>query len=209
MRTSQKIYLPFKRLIGILGSIIGIIFCLVLFWWWIFPINLIVTKGHPVFKSYRIGRNGKGFNCLKFRTMALDANPNVASTDVDDANKRTVFGTFLRKTSLDETLQIFNILIGQMAFIGPRPLIDVSADSVTNQKRKENGSISLRPGLSGWAQIHKREKLEAELKAEFDGYYFQNFSLFFDIKIFILTLFYPFIASHTSKDEERTKEAKK
>ena len=81
MRTSQKIYLPFKRLIGLFGSIIGIIFCLALLWWWIIPINAIVTKGHPFFARHRIGKNGKAFRCLKFRSMKNDADPHMTSRD--------------------------------------------------------------------------------------------------------------------------------
>ena len=114
MRTSQKIYLPFKRLIGILGSIIGIIFCLALFWWWILPINLIVTKGHPLFIQERYGKHKKIFKIIKFRSMKLDANANLAPSDIDEwAQDRmdTKFGSFLRKTSLDETPQLFNVLL--------------------------------------------------------------------------------------------------
>ena len=80
LRTSQKIYLPFKRLIAIIGSIIGIIVCTVFIWWWVLPINLIVTKGHPLFNRHRIGKNGKPFICFKFRTMKLDTDPHLSST---------------------------------------------------------------------------------------------------------------------------------
>lgn len=187
MKTHQKIYLPFKRLIGLFGSIIGIIFCFALLWWWVIPVNAIVTKGHPFFNRHRIGKDGKAFICLKLRSMKNDADPHMTSREEDVYKNLTGFGKFLRRTSIDETLQLFNIFIGQMAFIGPRPLIDVSEDKITIDKRKENGSIKLRPGLSGYAQIHHRGDLAPLEKAEYDYIYYQHISLWWDIKIFFCT----------------------
>lgn len=189
LRTSQKIYLPFKRLISIFGSILGIIVCTALLWWWVLPINLIVTKGHPFFNRHRIGKDGKPFVIFKFRTMKLDTDPHMSSTGNDVSNQITGFGKFLRATSIDETVQLFNIFIGQMSFIGPRPLIDVNPeDVITINKRKENGSICLKPGLSGYAQIHKRGELDPVVKAEYDRKYLERFSLWYDTKIFFYTL---------------------
>ncbi|MBO5578713.1 MAG: sugar transferase [Bacilli bacterium] len=186
--TAQKIYLPFKRLIGILGSIIGIIVCFTFLWWWVFIINCFVTKGHPLFARHRIGKDGKPFRCLKFRSMKTNADPHMSSRDEHAQDNLTKFGKFLRATSIDETLQLFNIFIGQMTFIGPRPLIDVSEDAITIDLRKENGASRLRPGLSGYAQIHRRGDLDPKEKAMYDGIYFQNFSLWWDIKIFVYTI---------------------
>ena len=189
LRISQKIYLPFKRLISIFGSILGIIVCTALLWWWVLPINLIVTKGHPFFNRHRIGKDGKPFVIFKFRTMKLDTDPHMSSTGNDVSNQITGFGKFLRATSIDETVQLFNIFIGQMSFIGPRPLIDVNPeDVITINKRKENGSICLKPGLSGYAQIHKRGELDPVVKAEYDRKYLERFSLWYDTKIFFYTL---------------------
>lgn len=151
--------------------------------------NAIVTKGHPFFARHRIGKNGKPFRCLKFRSMRNDADPHMNSRDSDMESQITGFGKFLIKTSIDETLQLFNIFIGEMAFIGPRPLIDVSEDVITVNLRKENGASKLRPGLSGYAQIHKRGELDPEMKAMYDGIYFEHFSLWWDIKIFVYTIF--------------------
>ena len=188
MTTGQKIYLPFKRLIGIFGSILGIIFCFVLLWWWVMPVNAIVTKGHPFFNRNRIGKNGKEFLFLKFRTMKNDANPNMTARQEDVSRNLTGFGKFLRITSIDETLQLFNIFVGQMAFIGPRPLLYTGEDITTIEKRKENGSIKLRPGLTGYAQIHKRGDLDPAEKAEYDEIYLKHFSLWWDTKIFVYTV---------------------
>lgn len=187
MKTHQKIYLPFKRLIGIIGSLIGIIVCFSFLWWWVIPVNAIVTKGHPFFARHRIGKNGKAFRCLKFRSMRVDADPHMTSRDESMKDSITGFGKFLRSSSIDETPQLFNILIGQMAFIGPRPLIDVNEDVITVNLRKQNGSIKLRPGLSGYAQIHRRGELDPEEKAMYDGIYFEHFSLWWDFKIFMYT----------------------
>ncbi|MDY4822790.1 MAG: sugar transferase [Candidatus Onthovivens sp.] len=190
MKTSQKIYLPFKRLIGIIGSLIGIVVCFVFLWWWVIPVNAIVTKGHPFFARHRIGKNGKPFRCLKFRSMKITANPHMSSLDKNVESQVTKFGKFLRLTSIDETPQLFNIFVGQMAFIGPRPLIDVNGrDDITIQIRKDNGSIILRPGLSGYAQINGREAIEPTTKGKMDGYYFRNFNFFMDTSIFLQTLF--------------------
>ena len=152
--------------------------------------NCIVTKFHPFFIRHRIGQNGKAFKLIKFRSMKLDADPHMSSTGGDvHADQITGFGKFLRATSIDETPQLFNILAGQMAFIGPRPLIDVNEqDVITINKRKENGSIRMKPGLSGYAQIHKRGDLDPELKAEYDYIYMTKFSLWLDIKIFVYTI---------------------
>lgn len=189
MKTSQIVYLPFKRIISFLGATVGILLCFVFLWWWVIPVNAIVTKGHPFFIGNRGGKNGKPFPLIKFRSMRIDANPFMSSKDKGALEKVTCFGRFLRITSIDETPQLINILVGQMAFIGPRPLIESNInDGTTVQKRKENGSISLKPGLSGWAQIHNRSELDPSEKAEYDYYYLLHFSFFLDCKIFIFTI---------------------
>ena len=129
--------------------------------------------------------------------MRNDADPHMSAIQGKAQNHIAGFGKFLRATSIDETPQLLNIFIGQMAFIGPRPgaahneeeLIDVNDDDVlTINKRKENGAIALQPGLSGWAQIHKRAELDPLEKAQYDYEYLQKFSLWMDTKIFVLTI---------------------
>lgn len=189
MRKSQKFYLIIKRLIALLGSLVGIVFCFGLFWWWIFIINLIATKGHPVFSHIRTGKNGKEFKLFKFRSMKCDVNPDLTSDEIKNVKKPyTGFGRFLRKTSLDETLQLLNVFIGKMTFIGPRPLIDKEGDHVTIEMRKQNGAIKLTPGISGYAQINGRVDISPEEKASLDGFYYEHISLWLDIKIFIITI---------------------
>ena len=193
MSKAQKLYLPLKRLIGIVGSFIGIIFCLALFWWWIFPINLIVTKGHPVFVQERYGKNEKVFKLLKFRSMKAGVNPNLAPIDMtkeDRMNMETRFGVFLRKTSLDETLQLFNIFIGQMAFIGPRPGSAHNEEYLRECRKKYTPSaFDVKPGISGYAQVLLKREHDPESKARLDHEYANKISFWFDVCLFFKTIF--------------------
>ena len=122
--------------------------------------------------------------------MKYGVDENLTSAEIiNEEQYLTGFGKFLRVTSLDEILQIFNVFIGQMSFIGPRPLIDLGVDHLTNEYRKENGSIHLRPGITGLAQINGRVNASPEKKSEYDGLYYQKVSFFLDIKIFFVTIF--------------------
>ena len=189
LRKSQYVYLFFKRIMDILFSFLAII---ILSWFILILliINLFSSKGHPVFIQQRIGKKGKSFGVLKFRTMKYGVDENLTSAEIENEKQYlTGFGKFLRVTSLDEILQIFNVFIGQMSFIGPRPLIDLGVDHLTNEYRKENGSINLRPGITGLAQINGRVNASPEKKSEYDGLYYQKVSFFLDIKIFFVTIF--------------------
>ncbi len=201
MKKSQKFYLVIKRLIGIFGSFIGILVCFPLLYWWIFIINLFVTKGHPIYVQQRVGKHKKVFGILKFRSMRIDA-PEVAP---DDSNKEalkkmeTGFGRFLRKTALDETPQLFNIFIGQMAFIGPRPGAAHNEDELIRLRESYNPSaFEVKPGLSGYAQLKSNRTHNPAQKAELDHEYVKNISLWLDIKIFVQTFFLVF---RKKKDE--------
>ena len=192
MRKSQLAYLPLKRLIGIIGSIVGIIVCFVLLWWWVIPINAIVTKGHPFFIHRRLGRYKKPFKLIKFRSMKLDANPNLAPSNMSvakQASMETKFGKFLRVTSIDETPQLFNILAGQMAFIGPRPGAEINEDELIRLREQYTPSaFEVRPGLSGYAQTRINRDHDPNKKAYLDHYYVTRISLWFDILIFGYTV---------------------
>lgn len=192
MSVSQKIYCPFKRIIGLFGSIIGILFCIVLLWWWIIPINAIVTKGHPFFLQERYGKHKKTFKIIKFRSMKIDVNPNLPPSDMESleqAKMFTKFGNFLRKSSLDETPQLFNILIGQMAFIGPRPGSAKNEEFLRECREKYVPSaFDVKPGISGYAQIKMKREHEPEFKAYWDHKYVERFSFLFDTGIFFYTI---------------------
>src|SRR5574344_2059354 len=192
MRTSQKIYLPFKRLIGIFGSLIGLIVCIALLWWWIIPINAIVTKGHPFFAQERIGKHKKVFKMIKFRSKRTDVNPNLAPSDMNEQSQKdmsTKFGKFLRATSIDETPQLLNILVGQMAFIGPRPGSAHNEEFLVECREKYTpNAYDVKPGISGYAQIKMKREHNPEFKAKWDSEYVKRMSFFFDCGIFFYTI---------------------
>jgi len=193
MKTSQKFYLPLKRLISIFGSVIGIVVCSALLWWWIIPVNAIATKGHPFFVQKRIGKGKKVFNLIKFRSMRVDANPNLAPSDMNantQVSMETPFGKFLRKSSLDETPQLFNILVGDMAFIGPRPGAAVNEEILIAEREKYTpNAYDVRAGLTGLAQVQMQREHDPAFKAKYDHEYAENMSLWLDIKLFFLTIF--------------------
>lgn len=192
MKTSQFIYLPLKRLIGILGSFVGIIVCFAFLWWWVIPVNAIVTRGHPFFVQERYGKNKKIFKMIKFRSMKMDANPNLAPSDMGEKKQKsmeTKFGAFLRKTSIDETPQLLNIFIGQMAFIGPRPGSAHNEEFLRECREKYTpNAFDVKPGISGYAQIKMKREHDPEFKAEWDSKYVERMSLWFDIGIFGYTI---------------------
>lgn len=192
MRTSQKIYLPFKRLIGIFVSLIGLIVCIALLWWWIIPINAIVTKGHPFFAQERIGKHKKVFKMIKFRSMRTDVNPNLAPSDMNEQSQKdmsTKFGKFLRATSIDETPQLLNILVGQMAFIGPRPGSAHNEEFLVECREKYTpNAYDVKPGISGYAQVKMKREHDPEFKAKWDSEYAKRMNFFFDCGIFFYTI---------------------
>lgn len=191
MKKSQKFYLCIKRIIGIVGSLIGVLFCLPLLWWWILIVNCIVTKGHPIYVQQRIGKHKKVFGLIKFRSMKIDA-PEVAPADLTPElrnSMETGFGKFLRITSLDETLQLFNIFIGQMAFIGPRPGAAHNEERLIELREMYTpNAYEVRPGLGGLAQAKMNREHNPDEKAKFDHEYVKNISLWLDIKIFVWTI---------------------
>ena len=124
---------------------------------------------------------------LKFRTMRSDTPHDVPTHEMNNPDKWiTKVGRFLRKTSLDEIPQIFNIFIGQMSIIGPRPALWNQFDLI--EERDKYGANDVRPGLTGWAQVNGRDALEIPDKARYDGEYVEKLTLFFDFKCFFRTI---------------------
>lgn len=171
------------------------------------------SKGPVFFAQERIGKNGKIFKCIKFRSMYTSAKHDVAGYEYADADTYiTKVGAWLRKYSIDELPQLFNMLTFKMSLIGYRP--SQQNETELNDARENYDMYQIRPGITGWAQVNGRDVLAAQptKKAAFDNYYLEHFSLWLDIKIFFMTIFKVFrgadvkegvIASAENKNESR------
>lgn len=176
-----------KRLLGILLSGLGIL-CLS----WLLLILAVAVKldsrGPVFFRQRRLGLHKMPFLILKFRTMRIDTPRDMPTHLLQNPEQFiTRTGHFLRKTSLDELPQLFNIFAGQMAIVGPRPALWNQEDLIA--QRDQYGANDIRPGLTGWAQINGRDELEITEKARLDGEYVRNLSFLFDCKCFFGTIF--------------------
>lgn len=181
-----KLYLKLKRTIDIYLSLVGLILLLPLIAVIIVVIKLD-SKGPVLFKQRRIGINKSHFNMLKFRTMRIDTPQNTPTHLLSNPKQYiTKVGGILRKTSLDELPQVWNIFRGDMSIIGPRPALWNQNDLA--QERDKYGANDIVPGLTGWAQINGRDELPIEEKAKLDGEYVKKASLRMDIKCFVGTI---------------------
>lgn len=145
------------------------------------------SEGPAIFRQIRSGKDLKEFEIYKFRTMYTSAPKDTPTHLLDGAQSFiTPIGAFLRKTSLDELPQLVNILKGDMSIVGPRPPLPTQYDLI--EERAKVGANSLRPGLTGWAQINGRDELPIEVKAGLDGEYVRRMSLAFDIKCILGTV---------------------
>ena len=175
-----------KRLLAVVLSAAGIL-CL----GWLLILLCLAIKidspGPVLFKQKRVGIHKTYFEILKFRTMRIDTPKNMPTHLLADPEQYiTRVGKFLRKTSLDELPQLFNILAGDMAVIGPRPALWNQYDLI--EERDKYGANDVRPGLTGWAQINGRDELEIDVKARLDGEYVEKLSFWFDVKCFVGTV---------------------
>ena len=173
-----------KRFFDIFVSIFAVIFLSPLFL--AVAIMILITDGAPVlFKQERVGKDNKLFTVYKFRTMQ-NGTGDIATAELDDANEKiTKTGKFLRLTSIDELPQLFNILNGTMSLVGPRPLIP--AEKEIRELRAQYGVYSVRPGITGYAQINDRDNIDDETKALLDKEYVEKQSFMFDLKIIFST----------------------
>ena len=180
------VYLKIKRLLDIVLSLIGLVLLSPLFLILVVAIKLD-SKGPVLFKQKRVGIHKSHFNILKFRTMRIDTPKDTPTHMLKNPEQYiTRVGKFLRKTSLDELPQIWNILIGHMSIIGPRPALWNQYDLIA--ERDKYGANDVRPGLTGWAQINGRDELPIEVKAKLDGEYVKRISFLFDLKCFFGTI---------------------
>lgn len=183
-----------KRVFDIIGSLMLIIIFspIMLFE---FIMIKITSPGAVIFKQERIGFNNKPFTMYKFRSMKIqkESDEQVQWTTANDPRK-TKFGSFIRKTSLDELPQFFNVLFGDMSLVGPRPERPHFVDQFKEEIPKYMVKHQIRPGITGWAQVSGwRGDTSIEKRIEYDIYYLENWSLWFDIKIIFLTAFKGFV----------------
>lgn len=200
-KTNKKIlYRATKRMIDIIGAIVGIIFLI--------PTTIAVClarkiseedKGPVFYEQLRYGKNGKVFRLYKFRSMCIGADEKLKKYLEENEEIRKEFqkthklqndpritkiGNFLRKTSLDELPQVINILKGEMSFVGPRPVVEKEVEDYGKNKDK---FLSVKPGLTGYWQVNGRSNTTYEERMEMELYYVDNCSLWLDIKIFFKT----------------------
>ena len=179
-------YQIIKRIFDIVMSLCGLIILSPVFLLLIIAIK-VDSRGPVLFKQKRVGKNKKLFKILKFRTMRIDTPKDTPTHLLKNPEQYiTRMGRFLRKTSLDELPQIWNIFVGQMSIIGPRPALWNQDDLIA--ERDKYGANDLLPGLTGWAQINGRDELAIDVKARLDGEYAEKISFGMDVKCFFGTV---------------------
>lgn len=176
----------FKRLIDIVLSFLGLVLLS-----WLFIIIIIAIKiddpGPAFFTQKRVGINKTYFKLHKFRSMKMDTPHDMPTHLLENPDEYiTKVGKFIRKFSLDELPQIWDIFVGKMSIIGPRPALWNQYDLI--EERDKYGANNVKPGLTGWAQINGRDELEIDVKARMDGEYVENISFWFDLKCFFGTI---------------------
>lgn len=187
-----------KRLLDILGACLGILlFTPVML---VLAILVLILLGWPVlFCQSRPGLNGKLFNMFKFRTMSEKKDDN--GELLSDEKRLGRFGRWLRRSSMDELPELFNVLRGDMSLVGPRPLLLEYLPLYTSAQARRH---EVRPGITGWAQVNGRNAISWEKRFELDLWYVEYHSLYLDIKIILMTLLKVFKKEGVSEDGHAT-----
>ena len=173
-----------KRTFDILVSVLILVLLLIPMLIIAFLIR-IGSPGKAIFAQRRAGWRGKPFTMLKFRTMRSDVDPYGGSPHSGDDPRLTRMGRLLRETSLDELPQVFNVILGQMSLVGPRPLYERQAAQWDQRQRRR---LEVRPGITGYAQAYGRGGITIEEKIEMDVHYVDNHSFWFDLRIILRTM---------------------
>ena len=181
-----------KRTFDIILSSILLVTVYPLVWIIVAPIIKITSPGPILFRQKRTGYNGKSFNCLKFRSMRVNADADKVQATADDPRK-TRFGNFLRRSSIDEIPQLINIFKGEMSFVGPRPHMDILNNTYSSLISGYFVRYFCRPGITGWAQVNgcrgeTKTTEEMENRIRHDIWYIENWSFFLDLRIIAKTL---------------------
>lgn len=175
-----------KRFLGIIlsGTLLVILLVPMIF---IALLIRIDSPGGALFRQKRIGKDQRYFYIAKFRTMFIDSDPNVPTELLDEPELRvTRVGAFLRRTSLDELPQLWNVLLGQMSIVGPRPALWNQFSLI--EKREQAGVHTVRPGITGWAQVNGRDMVSEDEKVELDREYVERMSFLFDLRCLFETV---------------------
>ncbi len=178
----------FKRFFDVLFGLIALPFLLLIFII-LAPIIYFDDKGPIIYVSKRVGKNEKIFNMYKFRSMKVNApnllNPDGSTYNSEKDERQTRVGKWLRKTSIDELPQIFNVLKGNMSFIGPRPVLDMQLASFTEEEKKK---LKVLPGITGYSQAYSRNQMASHEERMTDAWYAEHVSFWLDIKILFKTI---------------------
>lgn len=203
----RKFNLLIKRLIDVFGSLIGLIV--------LSPLLIIIalaikftSKGPVFFKQERLGKNGRNFTIIKFRTMVENAEKigDGLTVKSENDNRITKVGKILRATSLDELPQLFNVLIGDMSLVGPRPPVTYYPyDGFDNYPKWAKRRFSMRPGVTGLAQVTVRNSVSWEERIAIDNRYVDSFNLLLDIKIIVQTFFKLFKTKDIYGEDKKSK----
>jgi undecaprenyl phosphate N,N'-diacetylbacillosamine 1-phosphate transferase len=181
----------FKRLMDIIFSLIALPFFGILFIF-VAPIIYFTDKGPVFYIAGRMGKNGKTFKMLKFRSMYVNApdirNPDGSTYNAEDDPRVTKIGRFLRKTSIDELPQIINVLKGDMSLVGPRPNLPSSPEKIATFSENEKKRIKVKPGITGYTQAYFRNSIPSEEKFKYDAYYVDHMNFWMDAKIIFQTI---------------------
>ena len=183
----RKFQLFIKRAFDLTAGVIGLLVMIIIPVMIVIPIVIRLTsKGPAVFTQERVGKDGKVFKIYKFRTMLIpEESFDAQGNPLEPKQRITKVGAVLRKTSLDEIMQIFNVINGTMSFVGPRPTLPYQSERYNERQKRRH---EMRPGITGWAQVNGRNDLSWSEKLEYDVEYIEKFSLWFDIKIFLKTV---------------------
>jgi undecaprenyl phosphate N,N'-diacetylbacillosamine 1-phosphate transferase len=172
----------FKRIIDFFAALIGLLVLSP-----VFILSLIflyfANDGKPFFFQIRPGKNGKVFKIIKFKTM--NDKKEASGQLLSDEIRLTTTGAFIRKTSIDEIPQLFNVIIGDMSLIGPRPLLTTYLHLYNDFQSRRH---EVKPGITGWAQVNGRNAISWDKKFEYDVWYVDNISPMVDLKIFFKTI---------------------
>ena len=203
---SGRLYSKVKRVLDFILALVGLSIALIP----MLVISVVIFLDDPgdvIFSQYRVGRNGKKFKLLKFRSMKKSAPKYMATADLEDPQRHcTRVGRILRKLSLDELPQLLNVLVGDMSLIGPRPLI--ADEEEMHTMRTRFGVYTTRPGITGLAQINGRDLVTAEEKIRWDAQYLKNFGFKADVKILLTTVPKVLAREGVTGDRKKQDEAK-